>query len=408
MTGHATMRAWAYLSRVAEPPCPGLADLVSLVGPMEAAERIRRGEVSPALADYTAARREIDTAAADLELLQRRGGRLVTPDDDEWPVLALTAFGGAAVRERARGGPPMALWVTGPARLDEAAVRAAAVIGTRASTTYGEFVAADLSAGLAEHDVTVISGGAYGIDGAAHRAALASGGQTIAVLAGGIDVLYPAGHSALLHRIGTSGLLVTEYPPGVRPARHRFLTRNRLVAALSSATVVVEAGLRSGAANTAAWARALGRVVCAVPGPVTSAASAGCHVLLRNGAELVTRPAEVVEMVGRAGEFADDPPHPASPLDGLTDVERAVYEALPARGSRSPDEVAVSSGLPPAAVLGPLAMLEIAGLARREDGRWRLVRPTATPKPQVAARRSATHIGDSVTAGGDQVGEDGH
>jgi len=228
----------------------------------------------------------------------------------------------------------------------------------------------------------VISGGAYGIDGAAHRGALGSDGQTVAVLAGGIDVLYPAGHSALLHRIGTSGLLVTEYPPGVRPARHRFLTRNRLVAALSSATIVVEAGLRSGAANTAAWARALGRVVCAVPGPVTSAASAGCHVLLRNGAELVTRADEVVEIVGRAGEFAEDQPHPSGPLDGLTDTERQVYEALPARGARSPDEIAVSSGLPPAAVLGPLAMLEIAGLARRQDGRWRLVRPTAKPDPR--------------------------
>lgn len=379
MTSGDTARAWAYLSRVAEPPCAELAGLVRSVGPVEAAERIRRGEVSPALAEHTIARREIDCATEDLDLLQRRGGRLVTPDDDEWPLLAFTAFDGAAIRERQRGGIPLALWVTGPVRLDEAAQRAAAVVGTRASTAYGQHVAADLSAGLAEHEVTVISGGAYGIDGAAHRVALASDGCTVAVLAGGIDVLYPAGHSALLHRVGSSGLLVTEYPPGVRPARHRFLTRNRLVAALASATVVVEAGLRSGAANTAAWAWALGRMVCAVPGPVTSAASAGCHVLLRNGAELVSRADEVIEIVGRAGEFAEDQPHPSGPLDSLTDIERQVYEALPARGARSPDEIAVSSGLPPAAVLGPLAMLEIGGLARRQDGRWRLVRSIAKP-----------------------------
>jgi DNA processing protein len=377
MSHEDTSRAWAYLSRVAEPPCAELAALVKFVGPVEAAERVRRGQVSPALAELTVARRDIDCAAEDLDLLRRRGGRLVTPDDDEWPLLAFGAFDGAAVRERPRGACPLTLWVTGPVRLDEAAQRAAAIVGTRAASAYGQHVAADLSAGLAEHEVTVISGGAYGIDGAAHRAALGSDGQTVAVLAGGIDVLYPAGHSALLHRVGTSGLLVTEYPPGVRPARHRFLTRNRLVAALSSATIVVEAGLRSGAANTAAWARALGRVVCAVPGPVTSAASAGCHVLLRNGAELVTRADEVVELVGRAGEFAEDQPHPSGPLDGLTDIERQVYEALPARGARSADELAVSSGLPPAAVLGPLAMLEIAGLARRQDGRWRLVSPTA-------------------------------
>ena len=135
-------------------------------------------------------------------------------------------------------------------------------------------------------------------------------GITVAVLAGGLDIPYPAGHSALLHRIGQHGLLFTEYPPGVRPARHRFLTRNRLVAAVAGAAVVVEAGLRSGAANTAAWARALGRVVAAVPGPVTSSASAGCHALLRNGAELVTRADDVVELVGRIGELAPEEPRP--------------------------------------------------------------------------------------------------
>src|SRR5262249_42866163 len=159
--------------------------------------------------------------------------------------------------------------------------------------------------------------GAYGIDGAAHRATLACEGFTVAVLAGGIDVPYPAGHSGLLHRIGEQGLVVSEYPPGVRPARHRFLTRNRLVAALSGATVVVQAGARRGPATTAAWARALGRAVCAVPGPVTSAASVGCHALLNGGANLVTRAADVVELMGRVGELAPDEPRPESVLDGL-------------------------------------------------------------------------------------------
>ncbi|WP_201368497.1 DNA-processing protein DprA, partial [Mycobacterium intracellulare] len=152
-----------------------------------------------------------------------------------------------------------------------------------------------------------------------------------AVLAGGLDVPYPAGHTALLHRIGQHGLLFTEYAPGVRPARHRFLTRNRLVAAVSGAAVVVEAGLRSGAANTAAWARALGRVVAAVPGPVTSSASAGCHALLRDGAELVTRAEHIVELIGHIGELAPDEPRPVTPLDGLSEAERRVYEALPGR-----------------------------------------------------------------------------
>ncbi|AEF36617.1 MAG: DNA-processing protein DprA [Mycolicibacter algericus] len=370
----ATLRAWAYLSRVAEPPRPELAALVARAGPVEAAKRIRCGDVEPELAKYTEARREIDSAAEDLELVARRGGRLVTPDDDEWPLLAFAAFGGAAAARKPDCRAPLVLWAVGPARLDEIAERATAIVGTRAATAYGELVAADLAAGLVERDMAVVSGGAYGIDGAAHRATLAADGTTVAVLAGGIDISYPAGHSALLHRIGGNGLLVTEYPPGVRPVRHRFLTRNRLVAALAGATVVVEAGVRSGAANTAAWARLLGRPVAAVPGPITSAASAGCHVLLRAGAELVTRPDEVVELAGRVGELADVPPHPVTPLDGLSAAGRQVYEALPGRGVATVDQVAIASGLAPAQVFGPLAMLEVAGLVERRDGSWAIVR----------------------------------
>lgn len=373
MNAGAEIRAWAYLSRVAEVPCPGLAELVSRVGPVEAADRVRRGEVDQALAERTEARRELDCAAEDLELLDQRGGRLVTPADDEWPVLALTSFAGVPLRDKPEGRAPLALWVIGPLRLDLVHRRAAALVGTRASTAYGEHVAAELSAGLAERDVAIVSGGAYGIDGAAHRAALADEGATVAVLAGGVDVPYPAGHSALLHRIAQHGLVVSEYPPGVRPARHRFLTRNRLVAALSGATVVVEAGIRSGTASTAAWARALGRVVCAVPGPVTSATSAGCHALLRSGAELVTRAEEVVELIGRAGELAEDEPRPTSVLDRLDATELQVYEAMPARGAKTPDEIAVAAGLPAAQVLGRLAMLELSGLVRRQEGRWRIV-----------------------------------
>jgi DNA processing protein len=383
-------RAWAYLSRVVEPPCAELADLVNQVGPVEAAERIRRGRVDDGLAQRTQARRDIDCAAADLELLARRGGRLVTPDDDEWPSLAFTAFAGAAVAGRPQGRPPLVLWALGPTRLDDVAQRAAAIVGTRAATSYGEHVAADLAVGLAERDVAVISGGAYGIDGAAHRAALAVDGLTVAVLAGGLDIPYPAGHSALLHRIAADGLLVTEYPPGVRPARHRFLTRNRLVAACAGAAIVVEAGLRSGAANTAAWARALGRVVGAVPGPVTSSASSGCHALLRSGAEVITRADDVVELVGRIGEFASEQVGPTNPLDGLSEEERRVYEALPGRGTASVDEIAISAAVDPEKILAPLAMLEIAGLAERRDGCWRIVRsrPRRTPREGSDGRTS--------------------
>ncbi|MGV0716595.1 DNA-processing protein DprA [Mycolicibacterium sp. XJ662] len=364
-------RAWAYLSRVAEPPCPALKALVARVGVLEAADRVRRGHAGDAVNERVEPRRHIDCAARDLELLAAMGGRLVTADDDEWPVLAFTGFGGIAGRLLPQAHPPMVLWVVGPARLDEVSTRAAAVVGTRAATAYGEFAAADLAAGLASRDAAVVSGGAFGIDGAAHRSALAADGSTVAVLAGGIDVPYPAGHSALLRRIAEDGALVTEYPPGVRPARHRFLTRNRLVAALAGATVVVEAGARSGAANTAAWARGLGRAVCAVPGPITSSASVGCHVLLRDGAFLVTRAEDVIELVGRIGELAPDEARPVSVLDDLDDTDKRVYDALPARAARNLDEIAMAAGLPARQVLGPLATLELCGLVRSRDGRWK-------------------------------------
>jgi DNA processing protein len=377
MSDHRQRLAWAYLSRVAEPPCAPLAALVAEVGPVEAAERIRRNEIGEPLRGSVQARREIDCAAADLDTLQRRGGRLITPDDQEWPSWPFSAFGGKAeAKPKAEDHPPLVLWVIGPDNLAAVAQRAAAVVGTRACTMYGEHVTADLVAGLVERDVTVVSGGAFGIDGAAHRTALACEGATVAVLAGGVDVPYPAGHSALLHRIANNGLLVSEYPPGVRPARYRFLTRNRLVAVLSGATVVVEAGLRSGAANTAGWARSFGRAVCAVPGPVTSAASAGCHELLRRPQTvLVTRAEEIVEEMGRLGELADEVPRPATFLDGLSELQRRVYEALPRRGARTVEEIAVGAGVPAGRVLGQLALLEIGGLLECEDGRWRLAKP---------------------------------
>lgn len=367
-------RAWAYLSRVAEPPCPELKALVRRVGPVEAADRVLRGLTGDSVGERVEARRHIDCAEKDLEVLAHMGGRLVTADDDEWPMLAFAAFAGVADRMRPQAHEPMVLWAVGPARLDEVADRAAAVVGTRAATAYGEYVAADLAAGLVARDAAVVSGGAFGIDGAVHRSALAADGLTVAVLAGGIDVPYPAGHFSLLRRIAEEGLLVSEYPPGVRPARHRFLTRNRLVAALAGATVVVEAGARSGAANTAAWARTLGRAVCAVPGPVTSSASVGCHALLRGEAHLVTRAEDVIELAGRMGELAPDEERPTSQLDGLADTDKRVYDALPARGARTADEIAVASGLPPTAVLGPLAVLELSGLVVHQGGRWKLTK----------------------------------
>ncbi|ORW08478.1 DNA processing protein DprA [Mycolicibacter longobardus] len=295
------LRAWAYLSRVSDGPCSELVELARRVGPVEAAERVRKGEITEGLAAATDARRHTDHAAEDLAALERCGGRLIVRDDDEWPSQAFAVLDGEPGETGVQWVPPLALWAIGPARVDEITRRAVAVVGTRAATSYGEHLAADMAGGLTGAGVAVVAGGAYGIDGAAHRAALAADGTAVAVLAGGVDVAYPAGHAALLNRIGDRGLLVTEFAPGVRPTRYRFAARGRLVAALSSATVVVEAGARSGALNTACWARQLGRPVAAVPGPVTSAASAGCHALLRDGVLLAAGPRDVLDLLGPGG-----------------------------------------------------------------------------------------------------------
>jgi DNA processing protein len=248
-------------------------------------------------------------------------------------------------------------------RRDELCGQAVAVVGARASTSYGAHVAAELGAGLADRGCTVVSGAAIGIDGAAHRGALGVEGATVAVLACGVDRVYPASHELLLERIAASGLVVSEYPPGGVPGRHRFLVRNRLIAGLAAGTVVVEAGLRSGAQRTASDALSLGRQVMAVPGPVTSAMSVGCHRLVRDGALLVTR----------IGSCLAGPPDAARgrPTDGLDTPAALVHDALPARGARDTRWLALESGMPIGAVRIALVALERRGLVEHCEGRWR-------------------------------------
>ncbi|MEE2033795.1 DNA-processing protein DprA, partial [Rhodococcus chondri] len=261
--------AWAYLSTVAQGASRSLAAAIAERGVVEVAAMVRAGSSGAEFAARMGARAHIDTAATDLERLARAGGRLVTPDDDEWPAWQMLAFDtlDTATDSEAQ---PLALWVWGTRRLDELADRAIGVVGTRAASGYGEHVTAEIAGDLATDGWTVVSGAAFGVDAAAHRAALGVGGATVAVLACGVDRAYPAAHAVLLRRIADTGLVISEYSPGTTPARYRFLARNRLVAGLSAGVVVVEAGWRSGARNTAAWARRLGRPVTAVPGPVTS------------------------------------------------------------------------------------------------------------------------------------------
>ncbi|RVW03651.1 DNA-processing protein DprA [Rhodococcus spongiicola] len=369
MTGYdPRLLAWAYLSKVVQGPCPPLSQLVSAVGPEETARAVRERDLSSFLDRRTSARAHLDTSARDLDLLASMGGRLVTPDDEEWPRWRLLAFD--ALGEARDDGGPVALWVLGSRSVDELVSRSVAVVGTRAASSYGEHVTAEIAGDLAASGWTIVSGAAFGIDAAAHRAALGTGGLTVAVLACGVDRAYPAGHGRLLQQIAADGAVVSEYPPGTTPARYRFLARNRLVAGLSGGVVVVEAGWRSGARNTAAWGRRLGRPVLAVPGPVTSAASTGCHRMIREGeALLAASAADVVQEAGPMGVDGDSGDL-ARDLDVLTGDAAAVYEALPANGTRGTRELSVDSGVPIERVRAVLPVMELEGFVDSDETGW--------------------------------------
>ncbi|MGV8976542.1 MAG: DNA-processing protein DprA [Cellulomonas sp.] len=301
--------------------------------------------------------------ARDLERMHRLGGGVLHPGSAGWPS-GLDDLGPSA---------PMCLWVRGRLEVSASLDRSIALVGARASTSYGERVAVDIAAGLAEHSTCVVSGGAYGIDAAAHRGSLAAGGTTVALLAGGVDRAYPVGNAPLLERIlEQGGSVLSEVPPGGVPSKGRFLMRNRLIAAVSRATVVVEAAWRSGALSTANHAVALLRPVGAVPGPVTSMASAGCHRLLRDGAAVcVTDAAEVLELAGRAGEdLLAERVTETREGDDLDWASRRLLDALPGRSSVGYDDLARAAGLSVAEVRGALGVLELAGLARRLGTGW--------------------------------------
>ncbi|WP_019137534.1 DNA-processing protein DprA [Cellulomonas massiliensis] len=296
----------------------------------------------------------------DLELLDRCGGRLVVPGDDLW-WPGLDDLGPAA---------PPCLWVRGDLPPE---VPAVALVGARASTTYGERVAVDLASRLAALGWCTVSGGAYGVDAAAHRGALAAGGRTVVVLAGGVDRAYPAGNAHLFEAVvDAGGAVVSEVPPGAVPTRSRFLQRNRVIAAGTAATVVVEAAWRSGAISTARHAARLLRPVGAVPGPVTSVASAGCHRLLREGlAVCVTDADEVVELAAAVGgHLAPERGAGRLETDGLDEPARLVHGALRRRVGSGVDELAARAGVARAAAEVALGTLELAGLARRSGRSW--------------------------------------
>lgn len=311
-----------------------------------------------------AARTDADGAAADLAAVAALGGRFVCPGDDEWPQQ-LNDLG---------DGKPVGLWVRGSANLRMWALRSVAVVGARACTEYGAHLAATLSAGLADRGWTVVSGAAYGVDGAAHRGALAAKGASVAVLASGVDYAYPRGHTELIRRLAEQGLVIAELPPGDHPTRSRFILRNRVIAALTRGTVVVEAELRSGSLVTARRATELGRFTMGMPGPVTSGLSAGVHQLLRGEAVVVTEAAEVIELVGSIGDLAPAQRGPTLAHDLLDPVASRVLEAVPARGGADSRRLARDSGTAEEVAQGKLFELQSLGFVQRCGPVWELAR----------------------------------
>ncbi|MFF3018824.1 DNA-processing protein DprA [Streptomyces sp. NPDC057939] len=303
--------------------------------------------------------------------------RFVRPGSPEWPTQ-LDDLGDAR---------PVGLWLRGRPNLRTWVLRSVAVVGARACTPYGAHMAQTLAAGLSERGWVVVSGAAYGIDAAAHRGALAAGGATAAVLACGVDVAYPRGHAELLGRIGDQGLVLGELPPGSHPTPSRFVLRNRVIAALTRGTVVVEAAHRSGSLVTARRAMQLGRLTMGVPGPATSGLSGGVHELLRGEGLLVTDAAEVVELVGAIGELAPERRGPVLARDLLNRGTARVLEALPAGRPADLDAISLAAGVGTDEVIGRLYELHSLGFVERQGDAWQLTRPGPGEGAQSGAAR---------------------
>ncbi|HEY6932607.1 MAG TPA: DNA-processing protein DprA [Marmoricola sp.] len=364
--------ARAALSLAGEPGHPRITDEVSAKGGRRTYDDLLAGR--SVLSEDLAARMQRLDPAAELARAAARGVRFVVPGDEEWPgALDDLAFA-PAVQER--GGVPVGLWVRGAGRLEELAREAVAVVGSRSASAYGGQLAADIAATVAASGYTVVSGAAFGIDFQAHRGALTVDGPTVAVLACGVDRAYPAKHAPLLEHVAQRGVVVSEAPLGGAAMRVRFLARNRLIAGLCRGTVVVEAAYRSGALNTANWTDGLGRTLMGVPGPVSSATSAGVHQLIRSrGALLVTSGAEVLEAIGPIGSFLLRPMRGAERARDLLDsLEQQVLDAVPVVRAAPTQSVARTAGVEPQRTRQALGRLADAGLVECVDGGWR-VRP---------------------------------
>ncbi len=376
--------AWAYLSRVVEPPHRGITEwLRKGKSAEEIAYGIKHREswIGAALLDQTESRYKHDEAERDLERADKCGARLVTPDDEEWPGeqlhqafrFAQLAGGEYVSKYKAMVAEPHALWVKGRA-LNEVFAQAVGVVGSRAMSRYGYEATRMIVGDLVPHHWTIVSGGAFGVDTTAHQRTLELGGQSAVVMAGGVDRVYPARNRGLFEDLCVNGALISEYPPNYDPQRHRFLARNRLVAALTAGTVVIEAAYRSGALNTIAWANAAGRVAMAVPGPVSSVGSVGCHRKIRDGvASIVTSGDDIRELLSSVGTVDADQrwelEFSPSRVQQLSVNELKIFDAISVQGTTA-EAIAEETGLPIALSVHLLYEMHKRGIIDRAGNNW--------------------------------------
>lgn len=332
-------------------------------GAQELLGRLKAGEYAE---HSPSATRRILQVRVDVlrDWIESADARLVIPGDSEWPTQLDDLES-----------PPIALCLRGSGDLRTLALSSIAIVGARAASSYGSRLASEIALQLGERGWNVVSGAAYGIDAAAHRGALASGAQTAAILASGVDQPYPSGHDRLFETICASGVLVSEVLPGVAPTRGRFLVRNRVIAALTRGTLVVEAALRSGSLRTAADASLLNRPVMAMPGPVTSPTSAGCHrLVMDHKAELVTNIEDVLVHIGPLLIAIEERITTISVRDCLSVEEKSLLEIFPPRAEISVEKLAHLSDLPPNRILALLGLLATKGFIDREGAGWVLTK----------------------------------
>ncbi|MFW0119558.1 DNA-processing protein DprA [Rothia sp. P5766] len=393
-------RARAEIMRISDPEDTATTALIALCGPLLTADFLtgRRELTASYLQEELAqAGREDPQLFASLRgLVQarmerwqaRRGGIrveqdmtwakacgawLCVPEDPDWPV----ALNDLAERM------PFGLWGRGDRALLKHLNLATsqAIVGSRDVSSYGNSATSHLTGDSAAAGKTIVSGGAFGVDALAHRVALSTGASelpTVALMAGGLDRLYPRQNASLLENIIDRGLILGEVPLGQNPTRYRFLQRNRLIAALAYCTVVVEARWRSGALNTAHHALELGRPVYAVPGPIFSPSSEGCHRLIRDGlAQLITDATHLergrlnLEAPEQASLLSESVDARKALIDSLTEIQGRVWDVLPVSSYRPVDAIGAESGIPARSVMLALTQMERLGLAQSQGNGWR-------------------------------------